>query len=35
LVAITPSIQFLNDPALNPDVDRIILLGLRVRVVFF
>jgi porin len=34
-LAITPSIQLLNDPALNPDADRIILLGVRVRVLFF
>jgi len=34
-LAITPSIQLLNDPALNPGVDRIVLLGLRARVLFF
>ncbi len=34
-LAITPSIQFLNDPALNPDVDRIVLFGLRARLLFF
>jgi porin len=34
-LALTPSIQFLNDPALNPDADRIILFGLRARVLFF
>jgi len=34
-LAVTPSIQLLNDPALNPDVDRIVLLGLRVRLLFF
>ncbi len=34
-LALTPSIQILNEPALNPDVDRIILFGLRARIVFF
>ena len=34
-LAITPSIQLLNDPALNSDVDRIVLFGLRGRVLFF
>ncbi len=34
-LAITPSIQVLNDPALNPDADRIVLFGLRARVLFF
>ena len=34
-LALTPSIQLLNDPALNPDLDRIILLGLRARLLFF
>ena len=34
-LAITPSIQLLNDPALNPDVNGIVVLGLRGRILFF
>jgi len=34
-LALTPSIQVLNDPALNPDADRIVLFGLRARLLFF
>ncbi len=31
---ITPSVQFISDPLLNPDQDRITLFGLRTRIVF-
>jgi porin len=31
-IAITPSVQFLVDPALNPDEDQLWLFGLRLRI---
>ena len=34
-LALTPSMQLLVDPAVNPGEERIVLFGLRARIVFF
>jgi len=32
-LAVTPSIQYIRDPALNPDEDNLWVFGLRMRIV--